>query len=127
MQLTLRVMEDSLAVCRLEAGQPLPGWFRPGPLASATWSNDELSLVCAEALVPLEEVQCEAGWRALALRGPFAFELVGILSATLVPLAQAGIAIFALSTYDTDYVLVKQARLAEAVDALRAAGHTVLD
>lgn len=112
------------AVCRLPAGSPLPAWFRPQPFSSISWADDEVSVVCSAARVP-DEVQCERGWRVLQMRGPFAFELTGILLQVLAPLAAAHISIFALSTFDTDYVLVKQAQLDAAIDALRQAGHTV--
>jgi hypothetical protein len=70
-------------------------------------------------------VKAEPGWRALKLRGPFPFSATGILASVLSPLAEAEVPIFAVSTFDTDYVLVPEARLEKAVAALRAAGHTV--
>jgi uncharacterized protein len=64
-------------------------------------------------------------WRALRVRGPLSFELTGILAALATPLARAGVSIFAVSTYDTDYVLVRAGSLADAISALRSAGHLV--
>jgi len=90
----------------------------------AGWTDDELSLVCEEAHVP-GNVRCQRGWRMFKLQGPFDFALTGILKAVLDPLAAAGIGIFALSTYDTDYVLVQAPRLDEALSALRDAGHRI--
>jgi hypothetical protein len=84
----------------------------------------ELSVVCAAARVP-DGVRAERGWRALAVCGRLDLGLTGVLAGLLAPLAAAGVPIFAVSTYDTDYVLVREERLAEAVAALRAAGHTV--
>ena len=124
MTLHLQLIGEEHAVCRLPAGSALPAWFQPQPFSNVSWTDDELSLVCTQALVP-EDVQCERGWRVLKLHGPFAFELTGILLQVLAPLAAAHIGIFALSTFDTDYVLVKQAQLDAAIDALRQAGHTV--
>ena len=121
---TLDVLPGRLAVCRLASDAPLAPWMGEGPLTSVTRTDAELSVVCAEAAVP-EGVRAEAGWRALRVRGPLAFELTGVLAALAAPLAEAGIPIFALSTFDTDVLLVEAERLAEAVGALRAAGHAV--
>ena len=81
--------------------------------------------MCAAARVP-DGVRAQRGWRALAVEGPLDFALTGVLAAVAVPLAEAGISIFAVSTYDTDYVLVRADRLADAVAALRGAGHSVV-
>ena len=112
-------------MCRLDATSAVPPWFADaGSLAGVTRTDDELSVVCAEDAVP-EDVQAERGWRALKAHGPFAFTLTGVLAAILVPLAEAGVPIFALSTYDTDYVLVPGHRADAAVAALSDAGHDV--
>ncbi|WP_164473451.1 ACT domain-containing protein [Deinococcus psychrotolerans] len=100
----------------------LPSGLLSGSFFSLTRSEDELSLVCEASLVP-EGVQHQAGWAALKLHGPFDFALTGILTAVLNPLRDAGIGIFAVSTFDTDYVLVKRERLSEALTALKEAGH----
>ena len=84
----------------------------------------ELSIVCAAAFVP-GDVRSEKGWRCLSVAGPIAFEETGVLSSVAAPLAEAGIGIFAISTFDTDYVLVPGRRLADAVRALAAARHRV--
>lgn len=89
-----------------------------------SWTAEELSILCEEAMVPTE-ISAERGWRCMMLQGPFPFELTGILLAALAPLAEAGIGIFALSTFDTDYVLVKEAALEPALDALRRSGHRI--
>lgn len=84
----------------------------------------ETTVVCAEETVP-GDVRAERGFRALAVAGPLDFALTGVLAALALPLAEAGVSIFAVSTYDTDHVLVREERLEEAVAALRAAGHRV--
>ena len=83
----------------------------------------ELSIVCQSDAVT-DGVRTECGFRALKIEGPFDFSLTGILLAVIGPLADAGISIFALSTYDTDYVLVKKNDLKQAVSVLQASGHT---
>ena len=122
--LALRVLPGRLAVCRLDADAPVPSWAWSGPLASATRTAGELSIVCSEAAVP-KVVQQEGGWNALAVVGPLAFEDVGLLSALAAPLARAGLSIFVISTFDTDYLLVRAEKLDEAIGVLRGAGHRV--
>lgn len=123
--LSLQLLEGTLAVCRLAPQEPVPSWaFSAGLIGSVTRTTEELSVVCSEASVPLG-VCCERGWRALKVQGPLAFSLTGILDALTDPLAQTGISIFAVSTFDTDYLLVREAQLEAAMAALRAAGHSL--
>jgi hypothetical protein len=122
--LTLTLMPDRLAVCRMAGDADLPAWaFGPG-FFSVTRTADELSIVTREDAPP-PGILHEPGWRCLKLEGQFDFALTGILSSLATPLADAGVGIFVMSTYNTDYILVKQADLTQAVAALQAAGHTV--
>jgi hypothetical protein len=114
------------AVVQLDASAPLPAWLPLAPFWTITRAADELSMVCAAEAVPFD-VSHENGWRLLRLQGPFPFDLSGILESVLAPLAAGGVGIFAISTFNTDYVLVKHASLKVAIGALRAAGHTVVD
>jgi uncharacterized protein len=125
-ELALTVMGERLAVCRLDAGMDIPAWAEGVSFLSVTRTEDELSVVCPEANVP-EDVARERSWRALKLEGPFELSMVGILSSVAAPLAGAGASIFAISTFDTDYVLVREEQLDLAVDALREHGHEVRD
>lgn len=104
--LILTVLEGRLAVCRLDAGAEIPTWATGPPFFSVTRTEDELSVVCPEEEVP-ENVSQEQGWPVSA------------------PLAGAGVSIFAVSTFDTDYVLVREGQLGLAVEALREYGHEV--
>ena len=124
--LSLCPVHGSFAVCRLDAGTPLPGWFKPDAFASVSWSADEVSITCLAAQVP-DGVHCERDWRCLMLQGPFAFELTGILLKVLQPLAAAGIGIFAVSTFDTDYVLVKAHAFEDAKRALLESGLRMIE
>ena len=126
MVLTLKSVPGAFAVCRLPAGTALPDWFRPGGFASVSWTDDELSIACDESQVPAE-VQCERDWRCLMLQGPFAFDLTGVLLQVLQPLAAADIGIFAVSTFDTDYVLVKGDAFEQAKQALRESGLVLIE
>jgi hypothetical protein len=117
------LLAGRVAVCRLAAAERVPEWAG-GSFCSVTRTAGELSVVCAESAVP-GGVPCEGAWRALQVEGPLDFALTGVLASLAVPLAEAGVSIFAISTFDTDYVLVKEESLARAVNALRAAGHEV--
>jgi hypothetical protein len=125
--LDLLVLPGALAVARLEPGAPLPGWAAAAAgaaLGAVVRTEDETSVVCAEEAVP-GDVRAERGFRAIRVAGTLDFALTGVMAALAVPLAEAGISMLALATYDTDYVLVRGERLGDAVAALRAAGHRV--
>jgi hypothetical protein len=122
--LRLRVLPEPLAVCRLSADAGLPGWAAAGVLRSITWTPDELSIVCDDSAVP-EGVRAERGWRALLVEGPLDLGQTGILLQLAEPLAIVDVSIFTISTFDTDYVLVKEPLLGLALRALTDAGHTV--
>jgi uncharacterized protein len=109
-------------VCQLAADSPVPSWAQEGGFFCVTRSTGELSVVCEEHRVP-EGVRVERGWVALKLEGPFPFSMTGVLASFVEPLAEAKIPIFAISTFDTDYVLVKREDLERAARALSAAGH----
>ncbi len=119
MDLTLRLLDGELAIVRLEPRTALPDWLSLTslPLVSVTWTTEEVSVVCAASAVPAG-LRCERGWRALRVEGTLEFALTGVLAGILNPLAAAGISVFSLSTFDSDYVLVRGDRLAEAVNAL---------
>ena len=123
--LPLEVLPDTLAICRLPADATLPPWAT-GEAAFLTVSRtaEELSITAVQRVVPAG-TRCERDYRALRVRGTLPPDLVGILLSIAEPLARAGLAIFAISTYDTDYVLVKARDLPAALEALRAAGHDV--
>ena len=121
---SLTVLEQTLAVARLPAGEGLPWWAAASSFLSLTRTAEETSLVCEARLVP-EEVRSERGFRALRVDGTLAFQETGVLVSLGTPLATAGVPIFVVSTFDTDYILVAGPRLDEAVGALRKAGHPV--
>jgi hypothetical protein len=122
--LTFVLHDHCFAVCRLEPGAPIPSWATAGDLWSITRTADEMSVVCRQDVLP-ERIHCERGWRCLRVAGTIDFAVVGVLSSLVAPLAEAGISVFALSTYDTDYLMVKDEVLVRAVDVLRRHGHAV--
>ena len=123
-KLQLEVMPNLLAVCRLDRNAPVPPWASSADFFSITRDADELSVVCPQELVP-DGVRCESGWRRVRVAGTLEFSMVGVLASLVVPLAQAKVSVFAISTYDTDFLLVKETDLEAAVTVLRTAGHEV--
>lgn len=121
-KLKFSVIPGRFAVSRLAPGAAIPEWIHSSPFVSVTRTADELSLVSLATSVPTE-VQSERAWTCLKLHGPFPFQLTGILASFLDPLAAAGIPIFALSTFDTDYVLVQDEHKERTLAALLQAGH----
>jgi enamine deaminase RidA (YjgF/YER057c/UK114 family) len=122
----LSLLDEPLAVCRLPASDRVPSWALElhHAFLSLTRTRDELSVVCPEVAVP-PDVTAETGWRALTVEGPLDFALTGVLASLAAPLAEAGVPVLAIGTYDTDHLLVRAGDVARALAALAAAGHEV--
>jgi uncharacterized protein len=123
------VVQGTHVVCRLPPLAPLPAWAG-GVFTSVTRTADELSIVCEERNLPSvlgAELQVEGGWAVLKLQGPFPLDAIGVLASVAKPLAAADISLFALSTFDTDYILVKRTHVNEAIAALTLAGHKLVE
>jgi hypothetical protein len=120
MSLVLRLLDGELAILQLPPDAAAHEWLnlRAKPLVSVTRTADELSVVCPLSEVPAG-MACEAGWRAFVVEGKQDFSAVGILSRILSPLADASISIFSISTFDTDYILVRIDVLEKARSVLR--------
>jgi len=121
--LRLTVLPGEFSVWRLAADESLPS-IGSGSFLSITRTNDELSVVSASTDVPVG-TRAETGWRCLKVEGPLAFEMTGVLAALSTPLARAEIPIFVVSTYDTDYLLVKGGDLENACTTLLGEGHVI--
>jgi hypothetical protein len=121
---TLELLPGTFAVAQLGADSEIPAWAREGALVSVTRTGAELSIVCADASVP-SGLKAVRGFRCLRVQGPLDFAETGVLESLARPLAQADISIFALSTYDTDYLLVAEDDLEAGLSALLEAGHAV--
>jgi uncharacterized protein len=124
-KLRFSLLPGSYAVCQLPPNAPVPAWALLRPLASVTRTPEELSVVCAAEDVP-PGTKSVGPWRCIRLEGPFSLDMVGVLISVLGPLALASIPILAISTFDTDYVLVMSDRVEEAVSALKNVGHVAL-
>ena len=121
----LHPLPGRLAIVRLNPSAAVPEWARhTAPLVSVARTEDELSIVCPEEWVP-HSVQRSAGWFCLKVIGPLDLAAVGILAALVDPLRDKGISVFALSTFDTDYLLVPGMQRDDAMSALEAAGHRI--
>ena len=118
------ILSDLFAVCRLRADENVPGWALSGGFCSLTRTPDELSIVCPQELVP-EGVEAVRGWKSLKVERKLDLTLVGILSSLTSSLAHVGISIFAISTYETDYLFIKERDLDRGMAALRNAGHDI--
>lgn len=121
----LLLLPERYAICRMPPDAAAPGQGGGPGIWSLTRTAEELSLVCAEDGLPTDAdaPQISRGWRALRVAGTLDFSLIGVLAALAAPLADAGVSIFALSTYDTDYLLVRADDLERATAALEADGH----
>jgi hypothetical protein len=123
-ELNLLILAETLAICRLEKDAAIPDWAMTGSFLSTTRTAEELSIVCPQIQVPAV-MKREEGWRCIKVQGPLDFSLTGILASLTTPLAKAGISVFAISTYDTDYLLVKEENLEKAIEILVKKGHRV--
>ncbi|HVO57330.1 MAG TPA: ACT domain-containing protein [Dongiaceae bacterium] len=123
-QLTIVIHPGRYAIYRLDPEAPVPSWAEGEGFVSVTRTADELSVVCVQDRLPHVH-HAERERRLLQIEGKLAFSLVGVLAAVAVPLAKAEISVFAVSTYDTDYLLVAERDLHNATQALEAAGHSI--
>lgn len=120
-RLKFRQLPGSYAVVRLSPHAPIPAWASTGDFTSITRTPEELSIVCRAENLP--DGITGSHWICLKLKGPFPFSLTGVLLAFIEPLSNNGIPIFAISTYDTDYVLIPEDSAARALNLLEESGH----
>jgi hypothetical protein len=123
-KLKISVLPEVFMVCRLDKDAEIPDWAWADEFVSITKTPEELSIVCRQFDVP-KNAKCEKGWRCLKVNGPLDFSCVGVLASLSMPLAKAGVSIFAVSTYDTDYLLVKEKDLERAICVLSHEGHII--
>ena len=117
----MRILEEKFVVCKLDCEDVIPNWVDTKSFISITRTEDELSIVCADKNVP-ENIKCEKEWRALKVEGPLDFSLIGILAKISTLLAEANVSIFAISTFDTDYILLKEEKLKDAIKVITMNG-----
>jgi hypothetical protein len=122
----LSTLDELYAIVRLDPDTEVPDWVGGGHFWSVTRSDSELSIVCRQEDVP-GDASAERGWVAFELAGPLDFSLTGVVASLCSPLADARISIFVISTFETDYLLVREPDLHRSIDALQAAGHEIVD
>lgn len=122
MTLRFQLLPQRFALVRLPPHAPVPPWAWGGAFSSVTRTAHEVSIVCEN--VP-QDVDAERGWRCLALEGPIPLTEIGIAAQFTAILAKSSVSVFLLSTFDTDYVLVREPDVERAIAALVAAGHRV--
>jgi uncharacterized protein len=120
----LQQLPQSFSILKLDPGVAIPAWALQGGFFSVNRTKDELSMVCETKHVPPEIELRSDNWTCLKVEGLLDFAQTGILSSIAGPLAKAKISIFAVSTFNTDYILVKAENLARAKEALRKSGVT---
>ncbi|MHC1754836.1 MAG: ACT domain-containing protein [Methanosarcina sp.] len=128
-KLILIILEGRFGIFRLEKGSEVPAWVYGSSFFSITSTSEELSIVCQESSAPAnipEGTGVEKGWNCLKVEGPLDFGLTGILAGISRTLAENGVSIFAVSTYDTDYVLVREIDLERAAEVLEEEGYKIL-
>jgi hypothetical protein len=121
----LYLLPGRMAICRLDPEEGSPPWAGSGVLSSVTLTQTEMTVVCQEENVPAG-ITCNRNWRCLQIGGVLDFSETGILHSLTAPLAREGIPVYALSTYSTDFVLIKEEDLSRAVFSLSQEGHKVL-
>jgi hypothetical protein len=128
--LKVSLLASTFAICRLDPHDVIPVWAFTGSFFTISRTDEELSIVCEEAVIDVEHqhlhIKIERGWRCLKLHGPIPFATTGVIASLTKPLAAAGISVSPIATYDTDYLFVKNNRLQDAIAALKGSGHEVL-
>ena len=122
--LKLSQLQGEYAICKLNPGSDPPEWAFDGEFYSVSRTADELSIICLYEQIP-EQIPSQPGWRALKIEGPFDFDEIGVLASMTAPLAEAGISLLTISTFDTDYIFIQSENYQRAIQFLSAAGHEI--
>jgi hypothetical protein len=123
---SVKVLPEPMAIARLAADAVSPKWAEQAGFSCVFRTDDSLTVICAQAFIP-EDVRSDRDWLCLEVEGPLDLSLTGVLASLTGPLAQAGIPVFALSSFETDFILVREEHLSPARLALERAGYLVLD
>lgn len=124
-KLSLKLLPDRMTVCRFDPAAAVPDWIDPSGFYAVIRTDEELTIICAEAIVARGTTR-EAGWRCFKVRGPLDFSEIGIIFSLTQPLTQNRVPVFVISTFDTDYFMVKERDLAKTIEVLTSAGHRMV-
>ena len=120
----ISLLPEEFCICRLEAFNRIPDWALSGSFYSVTRTPEELSIVCGVKYIP-PYIHADKNWHVMKIEGPLKFSQTGILLSLVKPLTQANVSVLAISTYDTDYLMIKKENLSRALEVLQLAGHDV--
>jgi len=123
-QLQLSLLKDKYGICTLPNTAPIPDWALTQSLASITRTEKELTIVCRLEILP-SQYQSDLKWRCFKIDGSFDLNQIGVISSISSPLADAGISIYVISTYDTDYFLIQEQNLEQTISVLSNSGHYI--
>ena len=124
-KLQLTLLNEIFGICRYENSIPIPDWAATTMMCSVTRTKKELTIVCPKMIIPAES-DCDCNWRCFRIDGGFDLDEIGVIASVSVPLAEAGISIYVVSTYDTDYFLVKDIAAEKAFAVLKDSGHKII-
>lgn len=122
--LHLEIQPDYIGVFKLPPSTNIPLWVFECSFFSITRTYEELSIFCTDKAIP-EDILAERNWACFKIVEELDFTTAGILASLANPLAEANISIFSISTFDSDYILVRRENLSKAIEVLKAVGHTV--
>jgi len=123
-QLQLSLLDEVYGICVFQNNAPIPEWAVTASLCSITRTKKELTIVCPQNIIPVD-IEHNRNWRCFRIDGSFEFNQIGVISSLAAPLAQAGISIFVVSSYDTDYILVKEEKVEQVIAVLSDNGHLI--
>lgn len=123
-QLQLSLLNEIYGICVFENDAPIPDWAAMTSFCSITRTQKELTIVCPQNIIPFG-CECDTDWRCFRIDGSFDLNQIGVISSLAAPLARAGISIFVVSSFDTDYILVKKEKVEQAVTVLSDNGHLI--
>ncbi|MFZ1976531.1 MAG: ACT domain-containing protein [Bacteroidota bacterium] len=123
--LELRTIPGQFGICKLQPGESIPLWAMSGNFWSVTRTENEVSVVCPQEQIP-RDVEVERNWRVLQVVGPLTFEMTGVLLSLAAPLADAGVSIYSVSTFETDFILIQEKSFEIACRTLTKAGHNIV-
>jgi len=124
-QLQLSLLKETYGICVFPSNAIIPEWALMTSLCSITRTKKDLTIVCPQNIIPPDS-ESDLNWRCFRIDGTFDLNQIGVISSLAAPLAQADISIFVISTYDTDYILVKDQKVEHAVSVLIDYGHMII-